>query len=252
MISYTLERVYSSLLESTSDWEERWEEIYLPSRPTHREARRCTLERPVTDLAEITGLNGAILVLDKVLKEKKLLKIFACDCAETALFLPSFEQQFPNDNRVINAIKVVRDPASIAADIDAATKDAWAFAQAASQAALEKVRSQSGEFNSVFSHALSGLRALQASDNEARNEAIATMVYDPGLVGSEFDDILTAYAALISALWAMRGNTEEAARCARIAALYYELPSDEMYNQRHRLIQYLEHGTDAANMPWPL
>jgi hypothetical protein len=65
---------------------------------------------PVALLLETNDLGDALWVLDNVIGNKRLCRLFAADCAESVL--PIFERHRPDDDRPRHAISVGRDPNS--------------------------------------------------------------------------------------------------------------------------------------------
>ena len=84
---------------------------------------------PVALLLETNDLGDTLWVLDNVIGNKRLCRLFAADCAESVL--PIFERHRPDDDRPRHAISVGRDPNST----DAARAAAGDAARAASCAA---------------------------------------------------------------------------------------------------------------------
>jgi hypothetical protein len=68
---------------------------------------------PVALLLETNDLGDTLWVLDNVIGNKRLCRLFAADCAESVL--PIFERHRPDDDRPRHAISVGRDPNSTAA-----------------------------------------------------------------------------------------------------------------------------------------
>jgi hypothetical protein len=97
---------------------------------------------PVALLLETNDLGDALWVLDNVIGNKRLCRLFAADCAESVL--PIFERHRPDDDRPRHAISVGRDPnstdAARAAAGDAARAAAGDAAWAASCAAEAAAR----------------------------------------------------------------------------------------------------------------
>ena len=92
-------------------------------------------------ILESNGLVDALWALRAVVPEQekdldKLARLFACDCAESVLYL--FEEKHPDDKRPRQAIATARAFANGEAtekDLDAASYAAWADSEAASDAA---------------------------------------------------------------------------------------------------------------------
>lgn len=86
---------------------------------------------------DAVGFDDTLWVVDNVLHEDMLLRLFAADCAERVLHL--FENERPNDNRPRKAIEATRDPNAteeqLLAACDAAWDAAWAAARYAAWAA---------------------------------------------------------------------------------------------------------------------
>ena len=84
---------------------------------------------PLTRILEVCGLNNALWVLRCMTDQTaadKLARIFACDCAERVL--PIYENQYPENNRIRNCIKVARQFAlgkATKKELDAARAAAW-------------------------------------------------------------------------------------------------------------------------------
>jgi hypothetical protein len=93
---------------------------------------------PVALLLETNDLGNTLWVLDNVIGNKRLCRLFAADCAESVL--PIFERHRPDDDRPRHAISVGRDPNSTAAAEAAAGDAAEAAARAASCAARDAAR----------------------------------------------------------------------------------------------------------------
>lgn len=90
----------------------------------------------VVDLATVldsNGLDDALWVLDNVIKNRRIISLFAGDCAERVL--PIFERQRPNDERPRRAIEVARNPSATKRERDAARDAAWDAAEDARDAA---------------------------------------------------------------------------------------------------------------------
>jgi hypothetical protein len=93
---------------------------------------------PVALLLETNDLGDTLWVLDNVIGNKRLCRLFAADCAESVL--PIFERHRPDDDRPRHAISVGRDPNST----DAARAAAWAAARDAARAAWAAARDDAG------------------------------------------------------------------------------------------------------------
>jgi hypothetical protein len=188
---------------------------------------------PVALLLETNDLGDTLWVLDNVIGNKRLCRLFAADCAESVL--PIFERHRPDDDRPRHAISVGRDPnstdaaraaagdaaraASCAAEVAAGA--AWAAGAAAGAAAGDAARAAGDAAWAAGAAAGAAAgdaarAAAWAAGDAARAEAITTRV--------------GAWAAWDAAWDAAR----DAAWDAYIA----------------RLCQYLEHGEAAADMPW--
>jgi hypothetical protein len=96
---------------------------------------------PVALLLETNDLGNTLWVLDNVIGNKRLCRLFAADCAESVL--PIFERHRPDDDRPRHAISVGRDPNSTAAAEAAAGDAAEAAARAASCAARDAAEAAS-------------------------------------------------------------------------------------------------------------
>jgi hypothetical protein len=94
---------------------------------------------PVALLLETNDLGDTLWVLDNVIGNKRLCRLFAADCAESVL--PIFERHRPDDDRPRHAISVGRDPNSTAA----ARAAAWDAAEAAARAASCAARDAAGD-----------------------------------------------------------------------------------------------------------
>jgi hypothetical protein len=97
---------------------------------------------PVALLLETNDLGDTLWVLDNVIGNKRLCRLFAADCAESVL--PIFERHRPDDDRPRHAISVGRDPNSTAAAEAAAGDAAEAAARAASRRRGRKGRAARG------------------------------------------------------------------------------------------------------------
>ena len=176
---------------------------------THREPF------PVSLLLETNDLSDTLWVVDNVIGNKRLCRLFAADCAERVLHI--FEDAHPNDDRPRQAIAVARNPdatnqerAAAGAAARAAAGAAWAAAGDAAGAAARAAWAAAGD-------------AAWAAAGDAAGAA--------------------ARAAGDAAWAAARAAAGAAARAAAWAAARGE--------QTARLRQYLEHGEAAAQMPWP-
>ena len=104
----------------------------------------------------------------KTINAEKLLRLFACDCAESVLHL--FEEQYPDDKRPRNALKVARDFANglasrsdLAAALDAAR-------DAAGVAALDAARAAAWAAARVAARAAARVAARAAAWDEFRDD----------------------------------------------------------------------------------
>jgi hypothetical protein len=179
---------------------------------------------PVALLLETNDLGDALWVLDNVIGNKRLCRLFAADCAESVL--PIFERHRPDDDRPRHAISVGRDPnstdAARAAAGDAARAAAGDAAWAASCAAEAAARAAWGRGRRKGRRRgrRKGRRGRRMGRRKGRR------------MGRRRD---AAWDAARAAAWdAARAAARDAARDAYIA----------------RFCQYLEHGEAAADMPW--
>jgi hypothetical protein len=97
---------------------------------------------PVALLLETNDLGDTLWVLDNVIGNKRLCRLFAADCAESVL--PIFERHRPDDDRPRHAISVGRDPNSTDAARAAAWDAAGDAARAASCAARDAAEAAAG------------------------------------------------------------------------------------------------------------
>ena len=102
---------------------------------------------PLARILEICDINDTLWAINHVIDGgDKILRLFACDCAEHVLHI--FEEHYPNDKRVRECIDVARRFAAgkatigeLAAARDAAWDAAWAAGwDAARDAALDAAR----------------------------------------------------------------------------------------------------------------
>lgn len=81
----------------------------------------------IRTILEYNGIEDAIWAIRTVEGYDKEMRLFACDCAESAL--SRYEAKYPNDDRPRKAIEVARRYANGEAtleELDAARKEAWA------------------------------------------------------------------------------------------------------------------------------
>jgi hypothetical protein len=192
---------------------------------------------PVALLLETNDLGDALWVLDNVIGNKRLCRLFAADCAESVL--PIFERHRPDDDRPRHAISVGRDPnstdAARAAAGDAARAAAGDAAWAASCAAEAAARA-------------AGAAARAAAEAAARAAGAAAWVAARA----------AAWVAARDAAWdAARDAAWDAARAAAgdAADAAWDAARDAAWDAAWdayiaRFCQYLEHGEAAADMPW--
>jgi hypothetical protein len=209
---------------------------------------------PVALLLETNDLGDALWVLDNVIGNKRLCRLFAADCAESVL--PIFERHRPDDDRPRHAISVGRDPnstdAARAAAGDAARAAAgdaaWAAscaaeaaaraAGAAARAAAEAAARAAGAAAWVAARAAAWVAARDAAWDAARDAAWDAARAAAGDAAGD-----AAWDAARDAAWAAaRDAAWDAARAAAWDAAW------DAYIAR--FCQYLEHGEAAADMPW--
>jgi hypothetical protein len=189
---------------------------------------------PVALLLETNDLGDALWVLDNVIGNKRLCRLFAADCAESVL--PIFERHRPDDDRPRHAISVGRDPnstdAARAAAGDAARAAAGDAAWAASCAAEAAARA-------------AGAAARAAAEAAARAAGAAAWVAARAAAWDAARD--AAWDAARDAAWdAARDAAWDAARAAA-----WDAARDAAWDAYiARFCQYLEHGEAAADMPW--
>ena len=222
---------------------------------------------PVALLLETNDLGDALWVLDNVIGNKRLCRLFAADCAESVL--PIFERHRPDDDRPRHAISVGRDPnstdAARAAAGDAARAAAGDAARAASCAAEVAARA-AAEAAARAAGAAAWVAARDAAWDAAGDAARAA--------GAAAGDAARAAGA---AAWVAAGATArdaaraagdaagDAARAAWVAAgdaawdAARDAAGDAAWDAARdaawdayiaRFCQYLEHGEAAADMPW--
>jgi hypothetical protein len=168
---------------------------------------------PVALLLETNDLGDTLWVLDNVIGNKRLCRLFAADCAESVL--PIFERHRPDDDRPRHAISVGRDPNSTDAARGAAEAAARAAGDAAEAAAGDAAGAAAGDA------AEAAARAAGAAAGDAAGDA--------------------ARAAWDAAGDAARAAGDAAGAAAGGAAWDAYIA---------RFCQYLEHGEAAADMPW--
>lgn len=84
---------------------------------------------PLATVLDSNGLDDVLWVLENVIQNRRIISLFAADCAERVL--PIFELELPNDDRPRKAIAVARDKGATDKDRAAAGDAAGATAQAA-------------------------------------------------------------------------------------------------------------------------
>jgi hypothetical protein len=193
---------------------------------------------PVALLLETNDLGDALWVLDNVIGNKRLCRLFAADCAESVL--PIFERHRPDDDRPRHAISVGRDPnstdAARAAAGDAARAAAGDAAWAASCAAEAAARA-------------AGAAARAAAEAAARAAGAAAWVAARAAAWVAARD--AAWDAARDAAWdAARAAARDAAWDAARAAAWDAARDAAWDAYIARFCQYLEHGEAAADMPW--
>jgi hypothetical protein len=193
---------------------------------------------PVALLLETNDLGDALWVLDNVIGNKRLCRLFAADCAESVL--PIFERHRPDDDRPRHAISVGRDPnstdAARAAAGDAARAAAGDAAWAASCAAEAAARA-------------AGAAARAAAEAAARAAGAAAWVAARAAAWVAARD--AAWDAARAAAWdAARAAARDAAWDAARAAAWDAARDAAWDAYIARFCQYLEHGEAAADMPW--
>ena len=109
---------------------------------------------PVALLLETNDLGDTLWVLDNVIGNKRLCRLFAADCAESVL--PIFERHRPDDDRPRHAISVGRDPNS--------TDAARGAAEAAARAAGDAARDAAGDAAGDAAEAAAGAAGAAAGD----------------------------------------------------------------------------------------
>ena len=119
-----------------SPCEESWKKLLQSLGKTEADDTEVT----VRYILDLLGVEDAIWVLRAVDGHDREIRLFACDCAESALHV--FENKYPDDNRPRNAIEVARRFANGEATIDElnaaedAAWDSWAAAGALWEAAM--------------------------------------------------------------------------------------------------------------------
>jgi hypothetical protein len=184
---------------------------------------------PVALLLETNDLGDTLWVLDNVIGNKRLCRLFAADCAESVL--PIFERHRPDDDRPRHAISVGRDPNSTDAARAAAGAAAWAAWAAAWDAAGDAAWAAAGAAARAAAGAAAGdaARAAGAAARAAAWDAAGDAARAAGAA---------AWDAAGDAAWAAGDAAGDAAWDAAGAAYIA------------RFCQYLEHGEAAADMPW--
>jgi hypothetical protein len=184
---------------------------------------------PVALLLETNDLGDALWVLDNVIGNKRLCRLFAADCAESVL--PIFERHRPDDDRPRHAISVGRDPNST---------------DAARAAAGDAARAAAGDAAGAASCAAGA--AAGAAGDAARAAAGTPQGPQGPPQGPPQGDAARA---------ARRGRRKGAAGItARVAAwaawdAAWDAARDAAWDAYiARFCQYLEHGEAAADMPW--
>lgn len=132
MLSCTLNEI-----RAASPCEDGWRKLLGHLGKAKADDTIVTLET----VLDSNGLDDALWVLDNVIKNRRIISLFAADCAERVL--PIFERDRPDDDRPRRAIVVARDPDATSEDLDAARDaalDAAVAAQAASRAAARAAR----------------------------------------------------------------------------------------------------------------
>jgi hypothetical protein len=168
---------------------------------------------PVALLLETNDLGDALWVLDNVIGNKRLCRLFAADCAESVL--PIFERHRPDDDRPRHAISVGRDPNST---------DAARAAAGGRRRGRRKGRRRGRRMGRIMRR--KGRR--KGRKGRRRDAAWAPQ----GTWDAARD---AAWDAARDAAWdAAWDAARDAAWDAYIA----------------RFCQYLEHGEAAADMPW--
>jgi hypothetical protein len=194
---------------------------------------------PVALLLETNDLGDTLWVLDNVIGNKRLCRLFAADCAESVL--PIFERHRPDDDRSRHAISVGRDPNST----DAARAAAWAAARDAARGRRDgrrrgrrmgrRMGRRKGRRRGAWAAARDAAGAAAwAAARDAAGAAAWDAAWAAAWAAAARDAAgAAAWAAARDAAWAA-GDAGDAAMDAYIA----------------RFCQYLEHGEAAADMPW--
>lgn len=137
---------------------------------------------PIATVLDVLGLDDALWALDAA-GYHRVLRLWACDCAERAV--PIFERERPDDRRPREAIRVSRlhahglaTEAALAAARDAAwaaersARDAaWATARAAAWVAAEAAAWDTAQFAAVAAGDAAGYAAEAAALDAARDAA---------------------------------------------------------------------------------
>jgi hypothetical protein len=205
---------------------------------------------PVALLLETNDLGDALWVLDNVIGNKRLCRLFAADCAESVL--PIFERHRPDDDRPRHAISVGRDPNSTDAARAAAGDAARAAAgDAARAAAGDAARAAAGDAAWAASCAAeAAARAARAAAWVAARDAAWDAARDAAWDAAR----AAAWDAAWAASCAARDAAWDAARAAAGDAAWdaaWDAARDAAWDAYiARFCQYLEHGEAAADMPW--
>lgn len=122
-----------------------WEKLLKHMGKTHTDAKHDDTEFSLAVVLESNGLDDALWVLDRAIKNRRICSLFAADCAESVLHI--FEAAHPDDDRPRRAIEVARNPNATIGDravawdaARAAERRAWAAAEAAAWAAWAAAR----------------------------------------------------------------------------------------------------------------
>lgn len=168
--------------------EDSWKKLLQSLGKTKADDTEVTI-RYILDLL---GVEDAIWLLRSVEGHDREIRLFACDCAESVLYL--FEEKYPYDNRPRNAIEVARKHANgnainnelikSARDARDAYRNAYrdvfnsiSTKKAAMSAALSAWYTTFDTFSSVWNAAENAAQAATTKDLERKKQQEYLMQY---------------------------------------------------------------------------
>lgn len=159
MITTTLKDIRAAGLCDTFD------DLLAHLGKTRTEAKTDTTPLPVLTVLESNGIDDALWVLDYAVKDRRICRLFAADCAEKVLHI--FEAERPDDDRPRRAIEVARDPSATDSERCDAGDAAWdagaAVGATARDAARAAARAASDEAAEDVAWAAAWAAAVEAA-----------------------------------------------------------------------------------------